>query len=55
MFALSGVLLRDPPLATPDLLQVVLISVAFDALLAIAVLPAVHAGLSRLEPEQAPA
>lgn len=53
VFALSGVLLRDPPLAVPDLLQVIAIAVVWDVLLTPVVLPAVMAMFARLEPERA--
>lgn len=52
VFALSGMVLRDPALAVPDLLQVVAIAVALDVLLTPLVLPAVMAVFSRLEPER---
>jgi len=53
VFALSGVLLRDPALAVPDLLQVILAAVVWDVLLTPVVLPAVMAMFGRLEPERA--
>jgi len=53
VFALSGVLLRDPALAVPDLLQVILIAVVWDVLLTPVVLPAVMVMFARLEPERA--
>jgi rod shape-determining protein MreD len=52
-FALSGVLLRDPALAVPDLLQVILAAVVWDVVLTPVVLPAVMAMFVRLEPERA--
>jgi rod shape-determining protein MreD len=52
VFALSGVLLRDPPLAVPDLLQVMAIAVVWDVLLTPLVLPAVMTLFARLEPER---
>jgi len=53
VFALSGLILRDPPLTVPDLLQVVAISVVWDLVLAPFVLPLVMAMFQRLEPERA--
>lgn len=50
-FALSGVLLRDPALAVPDLLQVIVAAVAWDVLLTPLVLPAVMMMFARLSPE----
>ncbi len=53
VFALSGLVLRDPPMAVPDLLQVILVALAWDLLLAPLVVPLVMGGLTRLEPEHA--
>jgi rod shape-determining protein MreD len=53
VFALSGVLLRDPALAVPDLLQVIAVAVVWDVLLTPLVLPAVMAMFASLEPERA--
>jgi rod shape-determining protein MreD len=53
VFALSGVLLRDPPLAVPDLLQVIVVAVLWDLLLTPVVLPAVMAMFARLGLEHA--
>jgi rod shape-determining protein MreD len=53
LFALSGLVLRDPPLTIPDLLQVVVVSVVWDVVLAPFVLPLVMAMFHRLEPERA--
>ncbi len=53
VFALSGVLLRDPPLAVPDLLQVIVVAVLWDVVLTPVVLPVVMAMFDRLEPEHA--
>jgi rod shape-determining protein MreD len=39
VFALSGTLLRDPVVGVADMLEVVLAAVAYDALVALAVLP----------------
>lgn len=50
VFALSGLVLRDPALAIPDLLQVILVAVAWDVLLTPFVLPLVMAMFNRLEP-----
>lgn len=53
VFALSGLVLRDPALAIPDLLQVILVAVAWDVLLTPFVLPLVMAMFNRLEPARA--
>jgi len=53
VFAISGILLRDPPLAVPDLLQVVGASVLWDVALTPFVLPLVMTMFRRLEPERA--
>ncbi|HEU4812382.1 MAG TPA: rod shape-determining protein MreD [Nocardioides sp.] len=50
VFALSGLLLRDPPLTIPHLLQVILVAVAWDVLLTPFVLPLVMSMFNRLEP-----
>lgn len=53
VFAISGILLRDPPMAVPDLLQVVGASVLWDLVLTPFVLPLVMTMFRRLEPERA--
>ncbi|WP_134738426.1 rod shape-determining protein MreD [Nocardioides sp. 503] len=53
LFALSGLVLRDPPLTIPDLLQVVLVSVVWDVVLTPFVLPLVMTMFHRIEPERA--
>lgn len=53
VFALSGMVLRDPPMAVPDLLTVVLVALVWDLLLAPLVIPLVTRLLARLEPERA--
>jgi rod shape-determining protein MreD len=53
LFALSGLVLRDPPLTVPDLLQVVAVSVVWDLVLTPFVLPLVMAMFHRIEPERA--
>lgn len=53
IFALSGLILRDPPLAVPDLLQVIGISVAWDLVLTPFVLPLVMTLFQRIEPQRA--
>ena len=53
VFALTGVMLRDPPMAVPDLLQVIVVALLWDLLLAPVVVPTVMRVLSRLEPEHA--
>ena len=50
VFALSGLVLQDPPAAIPDLLQVVLAALVWDLALAPFVIPVVVRGLARLEP-----
>lgn len=55
IFALSGLVLRDPAMAVPDLLQVVMVAVAWDLVLTPFVLPAVMRTFALLEPEQAAA
>lgn len=53
VFALSGILLRDPVLAVPDLLQVIAIAVLWDILLTPFVLPALMSMFRRLTPARA--
>lgn len=55
VFALSGLVLQDPPATVPDLLQVVLAAVVWDVVLAPFVIPVVVKALGRLEPERLPA
>lgn len=50
IFALSGLVLRDPAVGVGDLLQAILISLVWDVLLTPLVLPAVMAAFRRLEP-----
>lgn len=50
VYALSGLLLRDPVVAVPDLLSVILVAVVWDVLLTPFVLPLVMKLLRRLEP-----
>lgn len=50
VFALSGLLLRDPVVAVPDMLEVILVAVVWDVLLTPFVLPPVMALFRRLEP-----
>ncbi len=52
IFAISGLVLRDPPLAVPDLLQVILVAVGWDILLTPFVLPLVMGMFLRLEPSR---
>jgi len=52
MFAISGMVLRDPPVAIPDLLQVIAGAVAFDVLVTPVVLPLVMGLFRRLEPDR---
>jgi rod shape-determining protein MreD len=53
IFAISGLVLRDPALAVPDLLQVILVAVCWDILLTPFVLPLVMGMFLRLEPSRA--
>ena len=53
VFALSGLLLRDPVARVPDLLQVILVAVLWDVLLTPFVLPLVMRLFARLEPARA--
>jgi rod shape-determining protein MreD len=55
IFALSGLLLRDPALSVPDLLRVILVAVVWDILLTPFVLPLVMRMFHRLEPARATA
>ena len=55
VFALSGLLLRDPALSVPDLLQVILVAVLWDVVLTPFVLPLVMRMFHRLEPQRATA
>jgi rod shape-determining protein MreD len=53
VFALSGLVLRDPAVAIPDVLQVVAGAVVWDLLVAPLALPLVMSLFRRLEPERA--
>lgn len=55
VFAISGLLLRDPPMVIPDLLPVIAVGVVWDVLLTPFVLPVVMGMFHRLEPERATA
>jgi len=50
VFALTGVVLRDPAVGVGELLQAIAISLVWDLLLAPLVLPGVMAAFRRLEP-----
>lgn len=50
VFALSGLVLQDPPATVPDLLQVVLAALVWDLALAPFLIPVVVRVLARLEP-----
>ena len=52
IFALSGLVLRDPAVGVPDLLQVILVAVGWDILLTPFVLPLVMGMFLRLEPSR---
>lgn len=54
VFAISGLVLRDPALAIPELLQVIVVAVLWDIALTPFMLPVVMAALRRLEPVRAP-
>jgi rod shape-determining protein MreD len=51
VFALSGLLLDDPALGVPQLLEVIVVALLWDLLLTPLVLPAVMAVFRRLEPD----
>jgi rod shape-determining protein MreD len=53
VFALSGLLLRDPVTDVVELLQVIAVAVVWDVVLTPFVLPPVMALFSRLEPDRA--
>ncbi|GAB3782222.1 hypothetical protein GCM10027601_12640 [Nocardioides ungokensis] len=50
IFAISGLVLRDPALGVPDLLRVILVAVVWDVLLTPFVLPLLMRMFHRLEP-----
>jgi rod shape-determining protein MreD len=50
IFALTGIVLRDPAAGVGEVLQVIAVSLVWDLLLAPLVLPAVMAAFRRLEP-----
>jgi rod shape-determining protein MreD len=52
VFALSGLVLRDPTIGIPELLEVVLVGVLWDLLLTPLVLPPVMAVFRHLEPDR---
>jgi rod shape-determining protein MreD len=52
VFALSGMLLDDPSLSVPDLLQVILVALLWDLLLTPFVLPPVMSAFRRLQPDR---
>ncbi len=53
LFALTGLVLQDPALGIPELLQTVSVSVLWDVVLTPFVLPPVMAMFRRLEPDRA--
>jgi rod shape-determining protein MreD len=53
VFAFTGLVLRDPAVGIPDLLQVIAGAVAWDVLVTPLVLPVVMGMFRRLEPQQA--
>ncbi|MBC9734687.1 rod shape-determining protein MreD [Nocardioides marmotae] len=55
VFALTGILLRDPALGVGEVLQVIAIGVGWDVLLTPFVLPVVMGAYRRLEPARATA
>jgi rod shape-determining protein MreD len=52
LFALTGLVLQDPAMGIPELLEVVLVGVLWDLLLTPLVLPPVMAMFRRLEPDR---
>ncbi len=52
VFALSGVLLRDPVMSVPDLLQVILVALVWDVLLTPFVLPVMMRMFHAVAPER---
>ncbi|MFC7493794.1 MULTISPECIES: rod shape-determining protein MreD [unclassified Nocardioides] len=52
VFALSGLVLQDPAMGIPELLEVVLVGVLFDVLLTPLVLPPVLVMFRHLEPDR---
>lgn len=52
VFAISGLVLQDPAIAIPELLEVVLVGVLWDVLLTPLVLPPVMAMFRHLEPDR---
>jgi rod shape-determining protein MreD len=53
VFALTGVLLHDPVVGVPDLLQVTVVALAWDALLGLLVVPLVLGLFARAAPQRA--
>ena len=53
VFAITGIVLRDPVLDVSQLLQVILVAVLWDVLLTPFVLPPVMAMFNRLQPQRA--
>ena len=53
VFAITGMVLQDPPLDVSQLLQVILVAVLWDVLLTPFVLPPVMTMFNRLQPERA--
>ena len=53
VFALSGMVLRDSAVDVPGLLQVLLVALVWDAVLAVLVLPLVLGLFARAEPDRA--
>lgn len=54
VFAISGLVLRDPAVAIPDVLEVIAGALVFDLLVAPVVLPLVTGLFERLEPDRVP-
>ncbi|QIX28612.1 rod shape-determining protein MreD [Nocardioides sp. JQ2195] len=52
LFALSGLILNDPAVSVPDMLEVILVAVVWDVLLTPFVLPPVMTLFRRLEPAE---
>jgi len=53
VFAITGMVLQDPPLDVSQLLQVILVAVLWDVLLTPFVLPPVMSMFNRLQPQRA--
>jgi rod shape-determining protein MreD len=52
VFALTGLLLRDPAVGVGELLRVEVVAVCFDVLLALAVVPLTLGLFAKVEPDR---